>query len=139
MNEQDIPPFATGIFRAGGGSLNGPVLLGGLCSGCRRQFFPRPAICPDCLGAVEEVELGSRGRVYSFTVVRTKPPLGLPQPYAVGYVDLNDCKLRIFTLLDPANVERFRIGAPVRLAACPLGDDGHGNPRLRPYFTLLDP
>ena len=84
------------------------------------------------------MELGSRGRIYSFTVVRTKPPLGLPRPYAVGYVDLDGSGLRIFSLLDPAQVERFRIGAPVRLAARPLGEDGHGNPRLRPYFTITD-
>lgn len=139
MDEQNIPMFAPGIIRADGGTSNGPVLLGGICSGCRHRFFPRPAICPDCFNSVEEVKLGSCGRIYSFTVVRTKPPLGLPRPYAVGYVDLEGSGLRIFSLLDPAQVECFRIGALVRLAVCPLGQDGHGNSRLRPYFSMVDP
>jgi len=134
MRQADLPPFAPGIFRvAGDGGL--PVLLGSRCPACDRHFFPACSLCPYCLGETAEVELGSRGRIYSHTVVRTKPPLGLPAPYAVGYVDLEGCGLRVFALLDPAQTERLRIGLPVRLAVAPLGYDGHGNACLRPYFT----
>lgn len=128
----ELPPFAPGVFRVDG---SGSVLLGSRCSSCRRQFFPACELCPDCLGATGAAELGSRGRIYSHTVVRTKPPLGLPAPYAVGYVDLCDGELRIFALLDPAQVGQFRIGLPVRLAVAPLGTDQHGQPCLRPFFT----
>jgi uncharacterized OB-fold protein len=118
-----IPPIAPGIFRADGG-MDEPVLLGGRCSACDRSYFPRPGQCPQCLGAIGEVELGSRGRIYSWTVVRTKPPLGLPAPYAVGYVDLDGCGLRIFALLDPGKIHALGIGAAVHLTIKPVDAGG---------------
>lgn len=132
-----ILPFAPGIYRAAG-NAGDPVLLGGHCRDCDRCYFPRPARCPVCLGDTAEAEIGARGRIYSWTVVRTKPPLGLPAPYAVGYVDLDDSGLRVFALLDPVHIGALRIGAPVRLSVQALGHDGHGTPRLRPCYTPAD-
>ena len=135
--QADLPPFAPGIFRvAGDGGL--PVLLGSRCVHCDQCFFPGSSKCPNCLGETTEQELGSRGRIYSYTVVRTKPPLGLPAPYAVGYVDLGSCGLRVFSLLDAAQTEGLRIGGQVQLAVAALGHDGHGNACLRHYFTPVD-
>lgn len=130
-----LPPFAPGVFREGDA---GPVLLGSRCEACERFYFPGAGLCSSCLGKTESAELGARGRIYSHTVVRTKPPLGLPAPYAVGYVDLDACGLRVFALLDPRQAGRLRIGMPVRLAVAPLGHDGHGKACLRPYFTVDD-
>ncbi len=129
-----IAPVLPGIFRARG-DAGAAVLLGGHCARCARHYFPRPALCPRCLGAIAEVELGASGRIYSYTVVRTKAPLGLPQPYAVGYVDLDGCALRVFGLLDATPIERLRIGMAVRLQVAPVGHDGGGRPCLRPCFT----
>ena len=137
MRQADLPPFAPGIFRlAGEGDL--PVLLGSRCVRCDQCFFPASLNCPNCLGETSEQELGSRGRIYTYTVVRTKPPLGLPAPYAVGYVDLESCGLRVFSLLDAAKTEGLWIGGQVRLAVAALGHDGHGNACLRHYFTPVD-
>ncbi|MBI5014810.1 MAG: OB-fold domain-containing protein [Deltaproteobacteria bacterium] len=132
--ETEIPPIAPGLFSLPPGQGE-PNLLGGYCAACDRRFFPRPKYCPVCLEPASEEGLGSRGTLYSYTVVRTRPPLGLPQPYGVGYVDLAGSGLRIFCLLDPDAIERYRIGLPVRLAVDVLGHDGRGAPRLRPYFT----
>ena len=104
---------------------------------CNRHYFPRPKYCRGCLGPVEEADLGSQGTLYSFTVVRRKPPLGLPEPYGLGYIDLAEHDLRIFCLLDPAAVNQLRVGLPMRLAVGSLGHDGQGSPRLRPYFTPM--
>jgi uncharacterized OB-fold protein len=132
----EITPIAPGIVRIGTGPGAEPVLLGGLCTGCNRQFFPQPEMCPDCYGSVEEIELGSCGRIYSYTVVRTKPPLGLPRPYAIGYVDLEGSMLRVFSLFNPDQIGQLQIGRMVQLAYGPLGEDGHGNPSRRPFFTI---
>lgn len=129
-----LPPFAEGVFRVAGVDA-APVLLGTRCERCRRSFFPAATLCPECLGPTLEQELGARGTIYSYTIVRTKPPLGLPAPYAVGYVDLAGSGLRVFALLDPSRPERLRIGAPVRLGLAPLGHDARGNACLRPVFT----
>ena len=124
-----------GLFTMPSAENGPPSLLGGKCPSCHRTYFPKPGFCRVCLEPTTIEDLGSKGTIYSFTVVRTKPPFGLPKPYAVGYVDLEDNGLRIFTLLDPETVEDLHIGQKVRLAVGPLGDDGKGGPLLRPYFS----
>jgi len=128
-------PVAPGIFTMPSHDAGLPALLGGQCSRCNRRFFPRPIYCPQCLGPVEGHPIGSRGRIHVFTVVRIKPPFGLPQPYAVGYIDMEENGLRIFSLLDPLKVDELAVGQEVVLSVGVLGHDGKGVPRLRPYFT----
>jgi uncharacterized protein len=132
---QNIPPVAEGIFTLPPYENAPPVLLGGHCPQCNRYYFPRPKYCRECLGPSEEIVLGGKGKIYSYTVIRVKPPLGLPSPYAVGYIDLKENGLRIFCLLDPAAVDALHIGSPVALKVAPLGCGVDGAPRLRPYFT----
>ena len=134
MTKADIPLFLPGVVRIEKeGSL--PTLIGGKCAQCGKWFFPKPHFCSECLNKVEEVSLGSTGCIYSSTVVRTKPPLGLPRPYGIAYVDLDGSGLRIFGLLDPQELDRCTIGAPVRLEVAPIGVNLMGEPCLRPYFT----
>lgn len=132
--ENTLPLVPEGIAIGAGGA--GPVLIGGHCPECRRDFFPRPRYCPQCLQPTEKRELGGDGAVYSYTVVRVRPPFGLPQPYAVGYIDLAESGLRVFGLLNPAHIERLAIGTPVKLDIGPMGSDAGGGPCLRPYFSL---
>ena len=115
-----------------------PMLLGGYCNHCNAHYFPKPRYCPRCLEPPDLKEIGNAGIIHSLTVVRTKPPLGLPQPYSVGYVDLEKesagSGLRVFCLFDPESVDRLKIGQKVVLRVGPLGHDGRGETRLRPYF-----
>jgi uncharacterized OB-fold protein len=133
MNESETAFFQPDIVTGYRGGISQPVLLAGLCQKCNTRLFPKPKLCPDCLADVDLVELGSSGTIYSFTIVRTKPPMGLPQPYAVGYIDI--AELRIFSLLDPDRVDELQIGQRVVLAVKRLGVDARGKPCLRPYFT----
>lgn len=130
-------PFSEGIFSVDGEDGRAR-LIGSHCSHCRRHFFPRRHYCPSCLQPPETTTLPRRGSVYSYTVVRIRPPMGLPQPYSVGYVDLKEAGLRVFMLLDAARVDTLRIGLPVELRVGPLGSDEEGRPVLRPYFTPLE-
>lgn len=135
--EVEIPPVQRGVFTlASAGKDSAPHLLGGHCRSCDRHQFPRAQHCHRCLGPVDEIDLGGSGTVYSFTVVRAKPPLGLPQPYGVGFIDLVPSGLRIFSLLDPDCLDDFKIGSALALAVRPLGHDGSGRACLRPFFTL---
>ncbi|MEW6261658.1 MAG: OB-fold domain-containing protein [Thermodesulfobacteriota bacterium] len=131
-----LPPVMPGIFNWPEGGA--PSLSGGHCPACDRYFFPRPSYCPGCLGRADEAEVGNSGVIYSYTVVRTRAPLGLPEPYPVGYVDLDQTGLRVFSLLDPEAIGRLRLGLPVKLAVKPLGHDLFGSPCLRPLFTPKD-
>jgi len=131
----EIQPVARGVFSLPPYDRRPPWLLGGWCPACNEYYFPRPPYCRSCLGPVQEVSLGSRGTIYSFTVIRTKAPFGLPTPYSVGYIDLTEKPLRVFCMLDPGAVDRLRVGQTVRLAVEPLGQNAQGEPCLRPFFT----
>lgn len=130
---RSLPLFAPGIVEIAEGGE--PRLVGARCPACGGFFFPHPARCRRCLGAVEGCPVGSRGTLYSYTIIRTRAPLGLPEPYGIGYVDLAESGLRVFGLLDPTALDGLRIGGPVRLAVGPLGRNSAAEPCLRPYFT----
>jgi uncharacterized protein len=138
LDTSRVRPVAEGVFTLPPYDEQPPRLLGGRCRAGHGPFFPRPQYCPRCLGEVDEADLGREGTVYSYTVVRTRAPLGFPEPYSVGYVDLADEPLRVFCLLDPARIGDLAVGSPVRLLVEPFGDDGSGEPLLRPLFTLAE-
>jgi len=82
--------------------------------------------------------LGNSGQIYSFTTVRVKPPLGLPRPYSVAYIDLSDVPLRVFGLLSPSQEGRFEIGQGVELQLDQLGQNNLGDNCLRPFFAIAN-
>ncbi len=133
----DLPPVVDGIFAASREIPGRFEFLGGYCDACDDHSFPRAEHCHHCHGDTRSVSLGDDGVIYSFTVVRTRPPLELPQPYTVAYVDLNDVPLRVFCLLDPEQVGAAAIGDAVRLYAGPLGVNAQGQACIRPFFRLL--
>ncbi len=137
MNQKTntIPLVVQGIFSPPPYDKAPPTLLGGHCPECDRSYFPRSKYCRHCLGEVRETDIGRTGSLYSYTVVRTKPPWGLPSPYSVVYVDLNESKLRVFGLFDPLAVDQLTIGLEVELCVKPLGQNSQGELCLRPYFS----
>jgi len=128
-----FPPVYPGIYS----TQAEPHLIGGYCPSCDSYQFPVPEMCSGCFGEVEQANLGSTAVLYSVTTIRTKPPLGLPSPYRLGYVDLTAAPLRIFTLLDPEQPE-LSIGQNLRLKVAQLGLNSEGKPCLRPYFSEAD-
>ncbi len=128
----NIKPVMEGVFK----TSPSPTLVGGYCPACGNKYFPKPAVCPHCLEPVQDAELSPFGTLHSFTVVRVKPPYGLPQPYAVGYVDLEGDNLRVFGLLDAGMIPNLAIGQRVVLDIAPIGVDSAGKECLRYYFRL---
>lgn len=131
----ELAPVAPNIFAFAQAGGRKPHLIGGRCSKCGRYYFPQPDCCEDCQVLVDPIDIGSRGTIYSHTTVRTRPPYGLPRPYAVGLIDLAEAPLRIFCLLNPASIGGFRIGQAVELCVGALGHDGHDQACLRPFFS----
>ena len=93
-------PVIDGLFREdpdGSGRL-----LGGRCPRCGASFFPKQwSFCrnPGCAGAeLDDVELSTRGTLWSFTDNRYAPPPPYPtprgdepfEPYGVAAVELAD-------------------------------------------------
>lgn len=77
-------------------SEGGLTLVGGLCAGCGRKFFPAKPHCPGCgEDAVSRVELSRRGRLYSHSTIHIAPR-GFVVPYTVGFVDFPEDDVRVF-------------------------------------------
>lgn len=136
LQEQKLPPVVPELFQALDGHVGRHGLVGGYCATCDRYFFPAGGQCPGCYDKLQRRVFGELGRLYSFTVVRTRAPFALPEPYAVGYVDLDDVPLRVFALLDPAAIPLLEVGARLILKSMQLGENALATPCLRPVFCL---
>lgn len=83
------------------GLLTGPLenlsqvhLVGSYCAACGETALGKVDICPNCGGAsISEVVLSESGILYSFTVVRHRPPGNFYQrdafqPFGLGLIEL---------------------------------------------------
>ncbi len=116
-----------------------PVLKGTRCRDCGAVYFPRAVSCrnPACDSkAVEPARIGGRGRLYSFTIQRYRPPplfeLESWAPYALGLVDVED-GLRLMGVID-APLDAICIGMPLTLSTTPLGE-ADGRPVVTHAFV----
>ncbi|TEO04738.1 Zn-ribbon domain-containing OB-fold protein [Pseudomonas aeruginosa] len=102
-------PLREGLFRT-----DPPTLLGSLCTQCGTRVFPARPFCPacDCTDIEPEVELATRGKIYSYTVIH-QAPAGRKPPYTLAYVDLTD-GVRVMAQVD-APQELLCIDMAVRL------------------------
>lgn len=82
-------PFKEGLFTWPLAPGEQAFLLGNKCKSCGKIYFPKAALCPECLkeNGLEELKLTTRGKLYTYTIVRVPSP-GFKVPYAFGYVDL---------------------------------------------------
>jgi len=110
-------PFKEGLFSWPLAPGEQPFLLGNKCKSCGKIYFPKAALCPDCLmeNTLEEVKLSSRGKLYTFTIVRVPSP-GFKIPYAFGYIDLPE-RVRICSQISAAEPleEKLRLGMDMEL------------------------
>lgn len=85
----EVIPFKEGLFTWPVAPGEQPFLLGNRCEPCGKIYFPKVTLCPRCLNekTLEEVKLGPKGKLYTYTIVRVPSP-GFKVPYAFGYIDL---------------------------------------------------
>jgi len=113
-----------------------PHLLGTRCTRCGTYHFPKESFfCrnPHCAGTeLEEVELSSRGRLWSFTDNRYPPPPPYVardpfEPYAIAAVELEREKLVVLgQMVAGIGSDWLEVGAEMQLALEPLyEDDAH--------------
>jgi uncharacterized protein len=125
-------PVVTGWFTGEGDDFR---LLGTRCSACASVFFPREdAFCraPGCPGGdLEEVPLSRRGRVWSYTDSRYRPPspyVSDPElewrPYALIAVELPAERLVVLGQAVPGvRAADLAVGMEVEVVAGVLNED----------------
>ncbi|MGW0906750.1 Zn-ribbon domain-containing OB-fold protein [Streptomyces sp. NPDC002853] len=137
--------MVTGWFAGEGDNFR---LLGTRCSACACVFFPREdGFCrhPGCPGGdLEEVPLSRRGRVWSYTDSRYRPPAPyvsdpeLPwQPYTLIAVELEAERMVVLGQATPGvTVADLEVGMEVEVVPGVLSDEaGAGDADEGPATT----
>lgn len=92
-------------------------LAGSRCRDCNEATLGTSTLCPNCGGDdVAPIALSDRGNVWTYTVVRYKPPGDYKgadpfQPFAMGLIELPE-GLRVLAPIG-GDVEAVRIGMSV--------------------------
>lgn len=111
---ENAVPVKEGLFTLPSSPGELPRLIGCRCKSCGEAFFPKRGVCARCLrDDLEEVQLSTRGKLYTFCVVRQAPP-GLKAPYAMGITELPE-GVRITALIATAEPEKLKVGMEVEL------------------------
>jgi uncharacterized OB-fold protein len=124
-------PVREGLWAESTSTYEKPQLLGSRCQSCEELFFPRKEIplCACCQsGELEEVKLGRKGKIYSFSVVTQRPPVYYKGevPYALGFVELPE-GIRIETLFTGCDPDSLHVGMDVEMVIEKLHEDEDGN------------
>ena len=117
MSPKARVPIEPGYFTIPERPDEAPRLLGSRCRACGEHFFPRRVVCARCLEKdTEDVTLGPRGRLYTWTYVYL-PLFGAKRAdaggYAVGQIDLPEGP-RVQSVLSGGPGD-FRIGMEMEL------------------------
>jgi uncharacterized OB-fold protein len=124
----DRVPIAPGLFEL---FDDGPHLIGSRCFECGEVRFPASAFCQQCCReTTENIPLSQRGRLYSFTIQRFKPPPPYQgadpfQPYGVGMIELPE-GLRVTSVLEESDPDRLRVGMEMELIITTFFKDDKG-------------
>ncbi|HXQ23622.1 MAG TPA: Zn-ribbon domain-containing OB-fold protein [Candidatus Acidoferrales bacterium] len=120
-------PIKPGFFTVPDDPAEPPKFLSSRCDSCGEYFYPRRAICAQCLSEkMTDVELEGRGTLYSYTFVHI-PLFGSTniehmEGYGVGQIDLPEGP-RIQAPLAGKQPE-FHIGLKVVAELDTLREDG---------------
>lgn len=118
-SENGILPVKPGLVNGGGISSDDVKLLGSKCANCGEVAIGSNAVCLNCGSEqIKAVELSSEGELWTYTVIRHKPPgeyLGPDPfvPFALGLVELPD-GVRVMAPIE-GDVDSLKIGSRVSL------------------------
>ena len=114
-------PIREGLLSAPLTDLSAVRLLGSRCTSCGETALGTAEICANCgRDTVNSLPLSRRGLVWTYTIVRHKPPGDYKGPdpfvpFALGLVELPE-GLRVLTPIECA-LEQVCIGVPVEFRA----------------------
>ncbi|MGD0188322.1 MAG: OB-fold domain-containing protein [Roseiarcus sp.] len=111
-------PIRDGLLSGSLSQLDGVRLTGCKCTSCGETSLGKKSVCPNCgRDTVHEAPLSDRGVLWSFTVVRHRPPgayMGPEpfRPFGLGLVELPD-GLRVLSPIQ-CEVDKLKIGLELR-------------------------
>jgi hypothetical protein len=120
-------PVKEDLFKPPGDEGEG-YLIGSRCKACGEYFHPKRVICANCYSEdLEEVALGKKGKILTYTIGRTSYP-GTPvtPPFVTALVELPE-KVRVLSLIAGIELDKVEIGTEVELCFWKTGEDEKGN------------
>lgn len=95
------------------------------CNECSKRVFPPTDVCPECMSEnVGPITLGTRGTLYSWSVVHAAPR-GWTLPFIAAYVDLPE-GVRVFAHMVDVDPAALVMDMPVEVCMATLGTDETG-------------
>lgn len=131
QNEKKRVPIREGLFTMPLSPLEQVSLAGSKCRGCGEVSLSTVSSCPNCAGEdLEVIPLSQRGRLWTYTVIRHRPPGEYKGPdpfvpFGEGLVELAE-GIRVKSPID-GDVDRLRIGAELGLVVYKLYENEEGN------------
>ena len=111
--------------------------LGTKCKGCGSYNFPPQGICLKCNGSdIEMAEMGGKGIIRTFTVIRVAPE-GMKPPYVLALVELEEGAWTVGQLvgIDPEGADMGLLGKEVNMGSQPVL--GVGGSEDEPYILTF--
>ena len=144
MNEEVVKnrrPVIEGLFTW---PSDNPQLYGTRCISCNSYYFPKKLSCnnPHCKEKkAEEVLLSTRGKLWSYTVMRHKPQPPFMSdsdpPYPMGLVELSE-GIRVAGLITGCEFEDLKVGIDMELVIETLYHDEEGQEVVTWKFRPID-
>lgn len=130
MGENKIP-IKEGLFTMPLTPLEKVRLLASKCKSCAEVGLGKRFTCAHCGGqTLEEISLSRRGKLWTYTVIRHKPPGDFKGPdpfvpFALGLVELSE-GIRVLSPIN-CDLDKLKIGMNLELEVYPLYVDENKN------------
>ena len=115
------------------------ALMGSRCRNCGEVYFGKAIACQNCRSEdLEDTALGHEGTLYTYTIIRNKPPGDYKgsdpfEPFAVGLVELPE-GIRILAPLAGCSFDGIKIGMKLQLSIDEFYEDEEGKTVLSYSF-----
>ena len=130
-SEKKRLPIREGLFKPPLSSPEQVTLIGSQCKDCSEISLGKRKTCSNCGGKdLEEISLSRKGKLWTYTIIRHKPPGDYkgPDPFApfgLGLVELPE-GIRVLSPIQ-CDLKRISIGMELELEVLPLYTDENKN------------
>jgi uncharacterized OB-fold protein len=124
-------PIREGLFKTPLSPVEQVRLIGSKCKDCSEISLGKRQACSNCGGKnLEEIPLNRRGKLWTYTIIRHKPPGDYKGPdpfvpFGLGLVELPE-GIRVLSPIQ-CDLNRISVGMELELEVYPLYTDENKN------------
>ena len=125
--EKERVPIREGLLTTPLSPMEQVRLIGSKCKGCSEISFGKRETCSSCGGKdLEEIPLGRKGKLWTYTIIRHKPPGDYKgpdpfMPFGLGLVELPE-GIRVLSPIQ-CDLKKLTVGMELELEVYPLYTD----------------